>query len=73
MLSRKMRWAERVAPLSDRGKACWVLVENSERKYPLEDLGVYERVMLNCIIKTYDGRLWSEFIQPSTGASGGLP
>jgi hypothetical protein len=40
MLSRKMKWAEHVAPLSDRRKACWVLVENSERKYPLEDLGV---------------------------------
>jgi hypothetical protein len=47
-----MRWAERVASLSDRGKACRVLVENSERKDPLEDLGVYERVKLNCIIKT---------------------
>jgi len=52
MLSRRMRWAKCVAPLGDRGKACRVLVENSERKDPLEGLGVYERVILNCIIKT---------------------
>lgn len=43
---------ERVAPLDDKGKACRVLVENFERKYPLEYLGVYERILLNCIIKT---------------------
>jgi hypothetical protein len=52
MLSRRMRWAEHVAPLSARGKADRVLVENSERKDPLEDLGVYERVILNCTVKT---------------------
>jgi hypothetical protein len=46
ILSRRMRWAEHVAPLSDRGKACRVLAENSE------DLGIYERVILNSIIKT---------------------
>ena len=43
---------QRAAPLSANGKACRGLVEKSESKDPLEDLGVYERILLNCIIKT---------------------
>jgi hypothetical protein len=48
--SRSMRWAGHVAPMGVMRNAHSFLVEKTERKRPLERLGVHGRIILEWIL-----------------------
>jgi hypothetical protein len=60
--TRIMRWAGHVARMGRREVYtgfCW---GDLREKYPLKDLGVEGRIILNSIIKKWDGEAWAGLI-----------
>jgi len=55
-----------------RRKAYSVLVNNPERKMPLEDLRMDGRLILKFVVKGKNSREWTGFIWLKMGTSGGL-
>jgi len=49
-----------------------ILVGNLKRREHSEDLGVVGRVILEGILRKQVGRVWTDFIWPRIGTSGGL-
>ena len=59
---RRMRWAGLVARMRERRGLYEILVGKSERRKPLEDPGVDERIILKWIIKLWNVESWTVLI-----------
>jgi hypothetical protein len=70
-ISRRMKWAVRIARVGERRDVHRVLVGKPEGKSHLEDPGVDGSIILKWIFNTWDGA-WTGLIWLRTGTGGGL-
>jgi hypothetical protein len=70
--SRRMSWAEHVACMGEARNAYNILVGNLKDRGHLEDLNVDRRIILEWILETQDGKLWTGFIWVRIETSSGL-
>jgi hypothetical protein len=46
--------------------------ENLKGRDHVEDLGIHRKIILDCILGKYGGKVWTGFIWVRIGTSGGL-
>jgi hypothetical protein len=67
-----MRFAGHVARMVDIRNSYGILVGKPEEKRPMEDLGVYSKIILEWILGKQGGKVWIGFMWLSIETSGGL-
>jgi hypothetical protein len=71
--SMRMRWASYVTCIEEIRNAYKILVEKVEGKSNSEDLGLDRRIILECILGEWCGKVWTVLIWLRIRTSGGLP